>query len=112
MRSKTMFPDGIRAVVRLTSSTKKLDHLIPGENKYVGDLSEISTMKEAFKDADTVVHVSGIHCFREVVEAAVHCNVRRVILVHTTGIYSKYKAAGEEYRHIDEYIYKICKGKV
>lgn len=35
--------------------------------------------------------------------------VKRVILVHTTGIYSKYKAAGEEYRNIDAEVYRIAK---
>lgn len=29
--------------------------------------------------------------------------------MHTTGIYSKYKAAGEEYRNIEQYVYKMCK---
>ena len=32
-----------------------------------------------------------------------------MILVHTTGIYSKYKAAGEEYRHIDAYVEEKCR---
>ncbi len=35
--------------------------------------------------------------------------MRRRILVHTTGIYSQYKAAGEEYWKIDNYVYKTCK---
>lgn len=74
-----------------------------------GGLTDISLLKEAFKDADTVVHVAGIRFSREVVEVAAQCNVRRLILIHTTGIYSKYKAAGEEYREIDSFVYKICK---
>lgn len=108
-RVQAMFSDGIRAVVRATSNTKELDRLIPKVQKYVGDLTDVPFLKTAFKDADTVVHVSGIHWSREVVEAAALCNVRRLILVHTTGIYSKYKEAGEEYRHIDEYVYKTCR---
>lgn len=107
----TAFPDGIRAVVRATSNVKELDRLIPNVQKCVGDLTDVEMLKTAFKDADTVVHVSGIHWSREVVEAAADCNVRRLILVHTTGIYSKYKEAGEEYRHIDEFVYKTCKEK-
>ena len=35
--------------------------------------------------------------------------MRRLILIHTTGIYSKYKAAGEEYREIDSFVYITCK---
>ena len=37
-------------------------------------------------------------------DAAVKCHVRRLVCVHTTGIYSKYKEAGEEYRNIDTYV--------
>lgn len=58
---------------------------------------------------DTVLHIAGIQCSKQIVKAAVKNRVRRLILVHTTGIYSKYKAAGEEYRHIDDYVYKMCR---
>ena len=105
----SMFPDGIRAIVRETSNTDNLEHQIPNVEKYVGDLTDIQILKEAFKDADTIVHVAGIHWSRQIVEAASECGVRRLILVHTTGIYSKYKAAGEEYRQIDDYVYKTAK---
>ena len=108
-RINEMFPDGIRAVARASSNTTVLDRFIPNVKKCIGDLTDIAFLKEAFKDADTVIHVAGIHRSREVVEAAAYCNVRRLVLVHTTGIYSKYKEAGEEYRRIDEYVYKTCK---
>ena len=106
---RSMFPDGFRAVVRATSNTKELDRLIPDIQKFIGDLTDVPMLKKAFQNADTVIHVSGIHWSHEVVEAAAHCGVRRLILVHTTGIYSKYKEAGEAYRHIDEYVYQTCK---
>ena len=104
-----MFPDGIRAVVRASSNTERLEQLIPGIEKYVGDLTDVEFLKNSFRDADTVVHVAGIHWSKEVVEAAAYCKVRRLILVHTTGIYSKYKSAGENYRQIDSYVYNTCK---
>ena len=104
-----MFPDGIRTVVRATSNTSKLDAAIPSIQKVTGNLTDSDTLKEAFHGADTLVHVAGIHWSREVVQAAADCHLRRLILVHTTGIYSKYKAAGEEYRRIDEFVYKTCK---
>lgn len=106
---KKLFPDGIRTIVRETSDTKILDRWIPEAEKYVGDLEDISVLKEAFRDADTVVHVAGIHWSRKVAEAAAFCKVRRLIMVHTTGIYSKYKAAGEEYRLTDDFVCKTCR---
>ena len=106
---KRKFPDGIRAVVRASSDTKNLDASIPDVQKFIGDLTDIAVLKGAFNEADTVIHIAGIHWSREVVEAAAFRKVRRLILVHTTGIYSKYKEAGEEYRHIDDYVYKTCR---
>lgn len=108
-RIQEMFSDGIRAVVRATSNTENLDRIIPNIQKCIGELTDITFLKKSFKDADTIVHVAGIHWSKEVVEAAAYCKVRRLVLVHTTGIYSKYKAAGEEYRRIDDYVYKTCK---
>lgn len=61
------------------------------------------------KNVDTVVHIAGIRFSPKIAKAAVKNHVRRLILVHTTGIYSKYKAAGEEYRHIDDFVCKTCK---
>lgn len=45
------------------------------------------------------------------VKAAVKAGVERLILVHTTGIYSKYKAAGEGYRQIEAKIGEMVQGK-
>lgn len=45
------------------------------------------------------------------VDTAVKANVKRLILVHTTGIYSKYKSAGEGYRRIESKIDEMVKGK-
>lgn len=104
-----LFPDGIRLVVRSTSDTAKLEQRIPCAEKHICDLEDASSLVPAFQGADTILHIAGIHWSKEVVSAAVKCGVRRLILVHTTGIYSRYKAAGEEYRHIDAFVYEACK---
>lgn len=106
---KTLFPNGIRAIVRCSSNTEKLEQSIPNIDIARGELTDVEFLKRALKNVDTCVHVAGIHWSRQIVEAAAYCSVRRLILVHTTGIYSKYKVAGEEYRHIDEFVYKTCK---
>ncbi len=63
----------------------------------------------AFQDVDTILHIAAITLSKYIVDAAVKCHVRRLICVHTTGIYSKYKEAGEEYRHIDGYVEQQCR---
>lgn len=104
-----LFPDGIRAIVRPTSNTNNLVELIPDVEIVKGEITDIDFLKQSLRDVDTLIHISGIHYSKQIVDAAVFCGVRRLVLVHTTGIYSKYKAAGEEYRQIDNYVYDVCK---
>ena len=58
-------------------------------------------MKSCMRDVDTVVHIAGIQKTLNVIEAAVKCAVQRAILVHTTGIFSKFKSASEDYKNIE-----------
>jgi len=72
-----------------------------------GDLKDASFFSEYMKDVDTLVHIAGIFYSEQIVKASAN-KVRRIIFVHTTGIYSKYKAAGKEYRRIDDFVIKNC----
>lgn len=58
-----------------------------------------------------MLHIASISLSEQLVKAAVHSGVKRLILVHTTGIYSKYKAAGENYRQIEARIEQMIEGK-
>lgn len=104
-----MFPDGIRVIVRNTSNTEHIESVLSNAKIIKTGIENVETLKESFKGVDTILHIAGIHYSREIVNAAAYCNVRRMVLVHTTGIYSKYKSAGEEYRQIDDYVYRTCK---
>ena len=103
------FPGGLRAVVRPSSNTEYLQKMIPDVELFVGEFAHTELLDRAMNGADTLIHIAGIHWSVPVVEAAARCAVRRVILVHTTGIYSKYKKAGEEYRRIDVEVTRICR---
>lgn len=78
---------------------------------FIGDVCDKQFCKELCKGCDTLLHIAGIHSSRIVVESAIEAGVKRMILVHTTGIYSKYKRAGEEYRQTDEMVCKACREK-
>lgn len=108
-RVKAMFPDGIRFLVRNSSDTTSLTEKFPDAEIMRGELSDSDYLNNALSNVDTVVNIAGIPFSEKIVKAAAVCNVRRLILVHTTGIYSKYKAAGEEYRRIDSIAYDVCK---
>lgn len=102
------FPDGIRFIVRETSDTGRIRSLFPEAEYRAGDLTDTEFLTGAFEHVDTVMHIAGIHWSREVTKAASECGIRRLIAVHTAGIYSKYKKAGEEYRQIDAYVEEQC----
>lgn len=89
------------AVLRESSDPANIDQCCLPIEKRIGDLTDESFLTKAMEDVDTVLHIAGIHWSLPVAKAAAVAGVRRMILVHTTGIYSKYKAAGEEYRQID-----------
>ncbi|MBD5399069.1 MAG: hypothetical protein HDR57_00305 [Treponema sp.] len=101
--------DGINLLSRNVS---KLDNMKKGKiDTFFYELGGMGdAVTESFcKDCDTLVHIAGIHWTLPLLKIAVATGVKRVILVHTTGIYSKYKAAGEEYRNIDAEVYRITK---
>ncbi len=52
-------------------------------------------------------HIAGINLSSHLIPIALKKGINRFVLVHTTGIYSKYKAAGEGYRQIEAEIHNL-----
>lgn len=66
------------------------------------DLTNSEEIEAVFKDSiDMLLHIASVKLSWNIVPAAMKNGVDNFVLVHTTGIYSKYKAAGEEYRQIE-----------
>lgn len=108
---RSMFPGGIRLMLhKEREGDKDILACFDTERMY-GNLEDGLFLSEALLGVDTIVHIAGIHWSRELTTAAASQFVRRMIMVHTTGIYSKYKAAGEEYRNIDDFVYMMCRSK-
>lgn len=103
------FPGGLRTLVRSSKKSEKLNDLLPQCERIIGILEDEEYLERALMGVDTLVHIAGIAWSEKIVRAAVKNHVRRLILVHTTGIYSKYKAAGEGYRNIERGIYESCR---
>lgn len=97
----------IRCIVRESSDTTLIDNCSLNIEKVTGDLDDQDFMNNAMNGVDTVVHIASIFYSVTVMKAAVKNNVKRAILVHTTGIYSKYKSASEEYKNIEKNIDEI-----
>lgn len=105
---KSLWPDGINLISR---NRERIEKLPKGDFKisiFSGNLADTNVTDTFCSGCDTLLHIVGIHWSLPLVKSAVNVGVKRLILVHTTGIYSKYKAAGEEYRQIDSEIYKIA----
>jgi len=102
---------GFRAVVRKTSDTGMLDRCFVNIEKVYGDLHDFNFVKSAMNDVSIVLHIAGIHSSLNVVKAAMENNVKWLILVHTTGVYSKYKSASSEYLSIEREIETLIKNK-
>jgi|SRR5665647_970778 len=70
----------------------------------IGELDDSEFLKQSLLGVDTVVHIAGITLSPKIIEAAITCGVHWTILVHTTGRFSKYKSASEEYIQIEDEI--------
>lgn len=111
---KNKYKDGLQNVhfkvfLREGSDTSYLDKSTLDIERYYGS---IDTKEDAAKYVaggyDTLLHIAGIQRSVQIVSAAIEAGVKRFILVHTTGIYSKYKEAGEGYRQIDAKVREMC----
>lgn len=67
----------------------------------VDDLSNESFLTKSLENVDTLFHIASILYSENVVKAAVTNKLSRIIVVHTTGIYSQFKSASEEYKLIE-----------
>ncbi|MEI7884112.1 MAG: NAD(P)H-binding protein [Clostridia bacterium] len=97
----------IRCLVRATSDTSLLDSSGLKIEKRIGNLDDPEFIDQAMVGIDTVMHIGSIFYSINVMKAVANNKVRRAIFVHTTGIYSKYKSAAEDYKNIELSIAKI-----
>ena len=100
--------DGIvRCLVRTSSGTEMIDRSPLNIEKVIGDNTDYESLRKLTQNVDVVMHIFSIKQSVNVLNAAIENNVSRVVMVHTTGVYSKYKMASEEYKKIENEIEKI-----
>lgn len=99
----------IRCIVRETSDTSMLDNSGLSIEKVYGDLDDGDFLMNAMRDVDVLLHIAGIQKTLKVIKAATLNNVGQGIFVHTTGIFSKFKSASEEYQQIEDEMKRIIK---
>ena len=97
------FDGTLRCLVRASSDTRALDESGLRVEKVVGDIKNPDDLFRLVNGADRVLHIAGIRDTLPLLEAIEKAGVTgHVVLVHTTGIYSKHRMASGEYKEIEE----------
>ena len=99
----------IRCIVRSNSNIENLKKSGLNIEVVIGDLDDQAFLYQAFEGITDVFHIASIFYSVSVTKAAVRNNVKNLYLVHTTGIYSQYKSASEEYLKIENEVEILIK---
>ena len=97
------FDGTLRCLVRESSDTGALDASGLEVEKVVGSIKNPADLRSLVKGADKVLHIAGIRDTLPLLEAIEAEGVKgHIVLVHTSGIYSKHRMACGEYKEIEE----------
>jgi uncharacterized protein YbjT (DUF2867 family) len=97
------FDGTLRCLVRETSNTKLMDESGLKVEKVVGSNKNLDDLKRLVNGADTVMHISGIWETPLLLQAVEETGgTPHIVLVHTSGIYSRHKMASEVYKNIED----------
>jgi len=99
----------IRCTIRPNSNLSLLESSNLNIEKVICDLDDEFSLDNAMLGIDEVFHIGSIFYSKNVVKSALKNKVSRIICVHTTGIYSKFKSASAEYKNIEFDIEKMIK---
>lgn len=97
------FDGTLRCLVRESSDTGALDASGLNVEKVFGDVTDPEALRRLVTGADRILHIAWIRNTLPLLEAARQSGFQgHIVLVHTTGIYSKHKMAAGEYQEIEE----------
>lgn len=100
---KNGFDGTLRCLVRESSNTKALDDSGLHIEKVLGDIHDPDDLFRLVDGADKVLHIAGIRDTLPLMEAIEKAGVKgHIVLVHTTGIYSRFRMASGEYKEIEQ----------
>lgn len=103
--------------IALVRSADKFQRMYPNQQVLScveGDTQNEEALEQIIRNhqIETIFHISGIKQTPGILNAALRAGtVRRLVLVHTTGIYSKFKAASGEYLQIEADMEQKLRGR-
>lgn len=101
---KHHYEGNIRCMVRTMSKAECINQSGLCAEIVEGSLDNEEDIRKLLVGVDTVVHIANIHYSPIILRIGKECGVNRFVLVHTTGIFSKYKEASKEYIDIEKNI--------
>ncbi len=101
---KGQYAGKIRCLVRSLDKASGVDAGKLDIEFVEGNLDDDESIRKFLSGTDTVVHIANIHFSKKIIDLGRECGVKRFILVHTTGIYSQFKYASQEYIRIENEI--------
>lgn len=96
------YSDTIRCLIHNSSKAAFLNNSGLSVEMVNGTLDSDDDLRKLLSGVDTVLHIANIHYSPRILRIGRECGVTRFILVHTTGVFSKFKAASEEYIAIEK----------
>ncbi len=110
--NKHNYKEKIRFFIRNEEKKKIFESYNLNYEVMIGDLKNEEDVKKACEEIDTIFEIYNIRYSTKVLDAALLNKVKRIIFVHTTGIYSKHKMASEEYKIIEKKVIEKAKNKI
>lgn len=99
---KEQYQGMIKCLVRRGSDVERLQKYSLNLSYVYADLDNLNDLQAAMIGVETVLHIAGIQYSREIVRAGALAKVPWMILIHTTGRYSKFKSASRFYIEVEE----------
>lgn len=96
----------IKCIVRKNSDISIIDSSNLDIKKVYGDLNDIDFLSDELKGYDIILHIASIFQSQNIMKAAQNAKIKNAILVHTTGMFSKFKSASSEYIAIEDNVLK------
>lgn len=96
------FTGELRCLIRPTSSRTNLKN--ESVSVLVGDCRDLDSVCSLVDGVEGLIHIAGIQTAEVVLKACNLKQVKRVVFVNTTGMYSKYRRYSQEYKRIDALI--------
>lgn len=101
-----------RALLRKTSDITPIKQSKLNIERCYGSLEDQAFLDKVMIGVDIVFHIAGIRNSVNIIKSALLNQVKWIICVHTTGIYSKFKSASSLYLDIEEEISCLMKQSV